>query len=301
MKKLLAAIVMLIATAVSAQNITAVVAAPVSSGTDIWARVLLKKYDELHGTSSIVINKPGGDGAVGINYYNDLPNNIPKLLFPSTGHIVALPEHEFARWTALIEVSKQPFVLICRQNFPANNWKEFLEYARANPGKVNLGTGPRAAAWPLVDSIERRHGVKTNWIVYTGTSRGDMDVASGQLDCFFNTAGQTFNTGIHTRVKVFAVFGNDKIPGLDKSIVTGNVAGESYLHQGAFIHRDMDPEIRHKLHERFTSILRSDWAKEQFSKAGSRPGESVHDFNKIVNDMHNSWNRLKTQIANRSN
>ena len=50
----------------SAQNLTAVVPGPVSSVTDVNARLLLKKYDELYGTSSMVLNRPGNNGQIGL-------------------------------------------------------------------------------------------------------------------------------------------------------------------------------------------------------------------------------------------
>lgn len=297
MKKLLALFAMLIATVASAQNITAVVSLPPGSSIDTYARLVMKRYDEVYGTVTTFVNRPGGDGAVAVNYFNELPADTTKLLFPSTGHILALTPAEFDKLSPLVEMVRQPFALIVRKDFPANNWKEFVEYARANPGKVNTGTGARAVMFPLLETFERKNNYRTNWIAYAGTARPDMDVAGGTLDSLWNPVGITlYNSGLADKVKVITVSSNDLLPGVDPALIKGREHGAMHIHQAIFVSANMDSAAKQKLNDQFTAIIKSSWGQEALAKTGTSPvGGPVAGFATFLKDSHTRWQAMKNQ------
>lgn len=294
MKQILASLMMLIATTVSAQTITAIVTMPPGSGVDNNARQIMKQFDERYGTTTTVINRPGGDGVVGMAYFSELQDRSIKLLFPSTGHVVGLSSAELDRWSPVIALTKQPFMLMVRKNFPANNWAEFVEYARANPGKVNTGTGARAMFFPMLDIFEKRNGYTTNWIAYSGNGRPDLDVASGTLDTSWNIAPLALNPALADRVKILTVASVDSVAGADAALSRGKDTGSMYLIQGVFVSSNTDAAVRQQLNQQFNEILRSDWAQQTWQPKGIKAvGGTAQAFDAFVKQHHSIWQRMK--------
>jgi tripartite-type tricarboxylate transporter receptor subunit TctC len=283
---------MLLSNSAWAQNITAVVTGPAGSATDTFARAIMKRYDELHGTVTITLNRPGGNGIVGINAFNELPRDSTKILFPFTGHMVNLSETELSRYTGILEVSRSPLSIYCKQDLAASNWSEFVALAKKTTGKINIGT--TQAVWPTLAALERDHGISFNWILYGGTSRPEFDVMNGTLDCTFTLPALT-NEAMLARGKVIVVFSSDPGKNADASLYRGAEAGNHYLGTGAWVSVDMPAANREKLIRELQEIIRSRWAEDYFTSRGSRPGGSVAELNKRIREMNVGWNRLKLQ------
>lgn len=300
MKKLLASLLFALSAGAFAQQIQSVlITMPPGSGIDTQARQVIKRYTEVFAVPTLIQNRPGAEGVIGINHVlNDMPTD--TLIFPSTGHVVGLNEETHRRVEPLIEVLRQPFVLIVRKNFPANNFDEFVAYAKANPGKVNLGMGAKAMALPVVLEVERRSGTKFNHIFYGSTTgaRGDLDVANGTLDAMWNVSSLTFGTGIEDRIKVIAVTSAVPIPGVDRSLMLGNDPrlGSWYVHQGIYVNADISPAAKKKLNAQFNEIVQSQWAKDTFGKRGVRPtGGTSEDFAKANKDAWVRWQKVENK------
>ena len=283
MKKLLTILLMSASTWVWAQAITVTVTQPVGSGTDIQARLLMKRYDELHNTVSTVVNRPGADGAIGVTHFLGLPNSTVNILIPSSGHVIGLAPETFDKLTPVVELSQQPFVLIVRRDLQANNWAEYVALAKKQP--VNVGINARPMMMPVLTAIESKAGIRTNVINYT-TARADLDVASGNLDSFWAIPSALLGSGIEDRVKVIVT--------TDRNSETG----AHFLQQGVFVAKDMPEQTKTLLNQRFTEILRSEYGRENFGRRGQRPmGGPVDQFAQTIRSYHQSWTRLNASAV----
>jgi tripartite-type tricarboxylate transporter receptor subunit TctC len=296
MKKLLIAL-LLLANQAWAQNIVAVSGSAPGAGVDTVARKVLKRYDELHGTSSTVINKPGAEGKLAWHQLNELPSTTAKILATSQGHILNYDARDFNQLVPLALVTSQPCIVIVRKDFPANTWNEFVEYAVKNPGKVSMGIASRAGVLPWLMPILERNKMNVN-IIPQGSTDLHFTVASGDLDSFWSNPASFIGRGFEDRVKVIAVTGVDPVPGIDSRLLGGNnpKLGKVLPVQGFYTNDSVAPELRKIMSERLQGILNSKWAEENLSmngviKVGGTPDQLIQTARKDWTE----WQKHKTQ------
>lgn len=267
MKKLIGTILMTLSLLTQAhESLNVVVSMPVGSANDVVARQWVKKYDETFGTSSNVVNKPGAEGKIGIKYFLSLKEtdqSIP-LLWPAMGHVLVYNEPDKKDIIPVVEVARSPWILIVKKDFPANNFKEFVEYAKANPGKVNQGLQTRG--WVgMLNRINANTKVEPNIVYYS--NRPEVDVASGVLDSAWCLTANVIGTGIEPRVKILATSGSSPYEGHpNMTLGTDPNIGTWYVHQGFYASTSVSKETQENLYRRFEFIRGLPWAKEMSAK-----------------------------------
>jgi tripartite-type tricarboxylate transporter receptor subunit TctC len=163
-------------------------------GTDIAARVIGQALSERLHQQFVVENRTGAatniateavvrsaaDGytlllvnaanAINATYYENLSFNVLRDLAPVAG------------------IGRFPYFMAVNPTFPANNVAEFIAYAKANPGKINMGTGgaggPDHASGELLQLMT---GIKMTHVPYRGTAPALTDLLSGQVQMVFCT------------------------------------------------------------------------------------------------------------------
>lgn len=298
MKKILALILCCLSLGAVAQSGQQVlITMPPGSGIDVQARVIVKRYEETYGKNSVVFNRVGAEGVIGITHMlENMPND--TLMFPSTGHVIGLDDTTYKKVAPLIETVRQPFIFVARQNFPASNWSEFVEYARANPGKVSIAIGAKAMALPVVLEVERRNNIKFNIVFYgNNTNQAIIDMVNNSLDMFMSVPGQYLSGGVQEKVKVLAITTTRPIPGIDSKFLLGSDprVGSWYVHQGIYVNANIDPATKKRLHQEFSAILNSAWANDNIlSQRGIElVGGSVEDFEKANNSARQRWMKVE--------
>jgi tripartite-type tricarboxylate transporter receptor subunit TctC len=269
MKKFLGILIFTMCHSIWAQNLTVVSGSSPGAGVDTVTRKVIKRYDELYGTTSVVMNRTGAEGKIALNHLKELPANQPKMLATSQGHVLNYDAQDFESLVPLALVTSQPCILIVRRDFPANTWDEFVDYAVKNPGKVSMGVAARAAIYPWLMPILERNRMTMNMIMQ-GSQDLHFTVASGDLDSFWSNPASFVGRGFEGRVKVIAVTGTDPIPGIDPKLLGGNNPrlGTVLPVQGFYTTNDVTPELRKLMSDRLQSILNSKWAQENLSNGG---------------------------------
>ena len=131
----------------SSRPITFVVPYGAGGSTDIMARVMAQYLPQVSGQAAIVENRTGGGGLVG---WGSVARATPdgstvltnEISFPISAAL--LPSMPFDPKTAFAHITiaaSVPHVLVVHPSVPAKTLKEFVAYAKANPGKLNYGSG----------------------------------------------------------------------------------------------------------------------------------------------------------------
>ena len=292
MKKLFAILCMAVLTSLHAQTINAVITMPPGSGVDVQARILMKRYDDLYGTTTIMNNRPGAEGALGINHFVETAGTGTSLLFASTGHIIGQKPTDFSRVAGLVEVARQPFVIAVRKDSPVNSWSDYLKLAQSKPSTVTLGLGARGLMEPIVHEFEKQHNIKLNFVYYS-TTRGELDLLNGSLFSFLAPVSVIVGGPIEDKLKVVAVTGTTPVTGVD---VSNNKLGNVFLHQGVYVSAGIDPQTKNLLNARFNEILKSPWARERFGQPGIQiGGGTADDFQRVLNGLHATYVKFQAQ------
>src|SRR5258706_12586795 len=125
-----------------------IVGFPPGGSADPTTRIMGQALSEQMGQPVIVENRPGADGAIGAEHFIRLPADGYSLMFASNSAMTAAvalrksPTYDpLTDFTPLSMVGRATIFFYIHPGVPAKTMKEFIAYAKANPGKLNYGTG----------------------------------------------------------------------------------------------------------------------------------------------------------------
>ena len=167
---------------------------PPGGGGDTVARAVAAKASELLGQPVVVENRTGGNAVVAATAVLQPPNDGYTYLWDGNNQVsnaLLIKNLQFDYRTAFVPIAmtaRFPQVLAVRVDFPAKNFEGFLEYVRANPGKVSVGTPPSGGMGHLaLELLQRRAGIRLIHAPYRGGPDAVRDVMGGQIDAVLLT------------------------------------------------------------------------------------------------------------------
>jgi tripartite-type tricarboxylate transporter receptor subunit TctC len=161
---------------------------------DTLARVTGDKLGKIWGQSVIVDNKPGGNTTVGNNFvahsapdgYTVLITPLPFSALPGL-YGASLPYDALKDFTPLVWAGSTQNALVVRNGLPVNSVKEFIEYAKQHPGKVNYGsTGSGSSNHLSMELFMKMTGTKMQHIPYKGSAPAVTALMGGEIDALFD-------------------------------------------------------------------------------------------------------------------
>jgi tripartite-type tricarboxylate transporter receptor subunit TctC len=173
-----------------ARNMTLVVPYPAGGTADLLCRFAAEKATAALGQQMVVENRPGGAGGrIGIEQVlRASPDGYTLLcgtqLNYSISHLVFAKSAFDARPLEPISVlATYPLIILLRKDFPAGNLKEFIDYAKANPGKVNYGNAGIGNTGHLLGELMMLKGnFKMTAVFYRGSAPSINDLLAGTID-----------------------------------------------------------------------------------------------------------------------
>jgi len=198
---LLAAAVVALATAAQAQQfptrpVTLIVPWPAGGSTDIGMRALAAATEKHLGQSIVIENKPGAAGTIG-------PANMAASARPDGYTVAQLPITVFRMpfiqktsfdptkdFTYIIHVTGYTFGVVVRADAPWKTFNELIEYARANPGKLNYGTpGAGTSLHITMEQIAKMKGVKWTQVPFKGVADSMNALLGGHIHVTSDSTG----------------------------------------------------------------------------------------------------------------
>jgi tripartite-type tricarboxylate transporter receptor subunit TctC len=170
-----------------AQPITLVVAWPPGGGSDISMRLLADALSKQIKVPVVVLNKPGAGGAIGHREIaNARPDGYTIGMFSSGG--IALPylnaqANTFDELQPIAFFGEDPNALEVSIASGIGSLKEYVERARANPGKIKNGNDqPGGSSYIAAALYEKKLGVKLTLVSYAGFSPTVIGLMAGEVD-----------------------------------------------------------------------------------------------------------------------
>ena len=158
-------------------------------GTDVAARVIAKYVEPYLGQSIVVENKAGAGGQVGWSALAKAKPDGYTIGFvnsPSILLIKALREDVPFKVTDFVPIANiqiDPGVIVVHPDSPFKTMNDFIEFAKKNPGKLNLGgDGPQSNYHLQAVVMEKQLGIKTNFVSYSGSGPAVTAILGNQLD-----------------------------------------------------------------------------------------------------------------------
>jgi len=253
------------AQAYPSKPITLLVPFPPGGPTDLVARVLAKKMSEQMGQSIVIDNKPGANGNIAAvaaarapaDGYTVLYNTSSITLSPALYKSLAYDVQRDLAPVALTAVV--PLALVVNPAVPANNVREFIAYAKANPGKLSYGSAGNGnvthlAAFQLV----RHHDIDATHVPYRGSAPADVDLVAGQIQFMTDTINSVMPFVKDNRLRGLAVTSikrSSLLPDLPTLAESGMPGFDAAAWQGIVVPTGTPADIIQKLNAEVNKAL----------------------------------------------
>ena len=257
---------------------------PAGTATDTEARFLADKVGTSLGQKIIVENKAGANGNLGATEAaRAQPDGYTLYLATNSTHSAnihlynKLPFDPVADFAPIARLTRNPLVFVVNSAFPVKDVREFIAYAKANPGKLSYGTGNTGslAAAQLVKSMAGIEAVKVS---YQGTPAAITDLLGGRIEFVitdvavtreFIAAGTLRALGVTTSVPV------GSLPDVPTLAAAGLPGYDFAAWSGLFAPAGTPKEIVEMLNAAFTAAMSSPEAIKFFANIGLEPDTST--------------------------
>lgn len=253
---------------------------PPGGATDILSRDFAAKLAEELKQQVIIENKPGAGGTIGADIAAKAPaDGYTLTIGTSSNHAIAVslykklpydPIKDFAPIT-MLAVSQN--VVVINPGVPANNIKELVAYAKANPGKLNFGSSGNGTISHLTgEMFNTLNGTQITHIPYKGSAFVFPDLLSGQISVMYDSTisiGSLVKSG---KVKALAVTGAKRsqlVPELPTVAESGYPGFESTNWFGFFAPAATPRDILIKLNAAAVKVLAAPDLQARFALQGA--------------------------------
>ena len=189
-------------------------------GTDIAARLFGQWLSERLHQQFVIENRTGAATNIATEAAVHSPPDGYTLLLVNAANAINATYYENLSFNVLRDlapvagIGRFPYFMAVNPSFPAKNVAEFIAYAKANPGKVNMGTGgaggPDHASGELLQLMT---GIKMTHVPYRGTAPALTDLISGQVQMVFCTIPSAIGYIKGGQLRAIAVTGGKRYEG----------------------------------------------------------------------------------------
>lgn len=291
------------ALAQSSKPIRLVVPFPAGGATDLFARTLSQKMGERLGTSIVIDNKPGAGGSLGSDIAAKATADGQTLLFTTTStHSIGpaigakLPYDTVRDFTPIAHVGNAPSIMLVPNSSPAKTVKEWIEYAKKNPGKLNYASSGNGTIVQLTAELfKAQAGVFVTHIPYKGTGLAIPDLVTGQLDVLFDSLPTGMPHVRDGRLRALAVTTLKRTPlAPDLPPVADTLPGfESNTWFGLYGPKGLPAEVVNRVNTAANQALSDPEVRAKLTTLGIEPVTSTPaQFAKMVADDQAKWKRI---------
>ena len=259
-----------------------VVGFPAGGPLDQHARLLTDKLQGILGQPIVVDYKPGAGGSVGAQDVMRSPADGYTLMLANTGVMVInpalyskLPYNTLKDFTPIARTAMQPLALLVNNKVPAKNLQEFIDYAKANPGKVNFGSAGNGGISHLVpEMFKTAASVDLVHIPYKGSAPAFTDLIGGQVQFMAESIPQAAAYHKQGKVRALAVTSKERNPALPEvptAIESGLKGFEVVGFYGFLAPAGTPKPVVDKLSNAFQQVMTSPEVKNRMVEQGADP------------------------------
>ena len=286
------------------QPIHIIVAFGPGGGADIIGRILADAMQERLGKPVIVENKPGAGGILG----NELvANAVPDghtLGIMTAGQIIAavtrkdMP-YDTAALTPVAQVASASLLIATRPDFPANNVKELVAAARADPGKIIFASPGFAATQHFAGELFKQiAGVNLLHVPFRSSPEAINAVLGHHADVMFDTVSALIGQVQSGALKALAVTGKDRfpaVPDVPAAVESGVLPGyDVTTWYGVFGPAGMPAAVVATLNKTLIDIIADDKIRQRLVGVGVVvKGSTPVEFGAFMKDESKKWNVVR--------
>jgi tripartite-type tricarboxylate transporter receptor subunit TctC len=285
------------------RSVRLIVPFPAGGTADILPRILAEKVRASYPAGVIVDNRPGAGGNIGaVAAARANPDGATLLVSPpapiAINHLLYKSlSFDPTKWVPITVLATVPSVLVVRKGFPAKDVQEFIDYLKANPGKVTYasqgnGTGSHltAAMFMQLTGTEMIH------VPYKGTMPAMTDLLGGQVDVIFDNVASSAPFHKGGKLTILAVADQRRSPLLPQvpTFIEAKVTGMVSLAFFSVVAPPGTPqEVVASTYKAFSAALALADVRQQYAEQGATPcGWSPDQTARFISDESARWAKV---------
>ena len=279
-----------------------IVGYPPGGATDIIARLVGHRLSEKLGQQFVIENKPGAGNNIGTELVVNAPPDGYTVLLVNPANAInaslyAKLSFNFLRDIAPVAgIARVPNVMVVNPNVPAKTVAEFIAYAKANPGKINMASSGNGTSIHLSGELfKAMTGVEMQHVPYRGSAPAITDLLSGQVQVMFDNMPSSISHIKAGSLRPLAVTTAERAPELpDVPTVGETVKGyEASAWFGLGAPKGTPQEIVDKLNQAVNEILAEPEMKKRLGELGGEPiVVSPKGFGDLIAAETEKWEKV---------
>jgi tripartite-type tricarboxylate transporter receptor subunit TctC len=282
-----------------------VVAFGPGGGSDIVSRIIAQSMQERLGQPVVIENRPGAAGTLGNEAVARADKDGYTMGIMTAGQIIAAVTSKSLRYDTLTAfdpvslVATAGLIIVTRPDFPADNVKDLIAAAKANPGKLSFASPGFGATQHLTGELFRQTaGINILHVPFRTSPEAISALLGRQVDVLFDTISAVLGQVQSGQLKALAVTGKDRfpaVPDVPAAIESGMLPGyDVTTWYGFFVPSGTPPEIVARLNKTINDILTEQVVQERLTKAGVVVRGSTADaFGKFMASELVRWNAVR--------
>jgi tripartite-type tricarboxylate transporter receptor subunit TctC len=255
-----------------------IVTYPPAGSSDLMGRILGQKLAELWGQPVIVENKPGAAGSIGMDYAAHQPPDGYSFVIGNLGPVAVNPllskvpydvERDFVPVSL---IATGPNVLVVNPKTPVMTLGELLAYARANPGKLNFGSGgPGSVAHLSGEMLKSLAHVDIVHVPYKGGILSVNDLIAGHVQMVFSDAlpvMQHIRAGTLRALAITSPERSSLVPDVPTCVESGVPGLVAVNWWGVLLPAGTPKAIADKFYSDLVKVMHDPDVKEKFAQLG---------------------------------
>jgi tripartite-type tricarboxylate transporter receptor subunit TctC len=271
-------------------------------GVDLQVRAMAPTLSRILGQQVVIENREGGGAVIGTNAVKNATPDGYTILFTGTSALAVVPHmrknvgYMLEDFAPIGNATGTPLVIAVRSDAPYKNLKELVAYAKANPGKINMGTaGPGTSTHMAGENFQVAAGIVFTHIPFKGVGAATQGILGGNSDIVFGLPGVMLPHVHSGKLRILASMGPQRsefVPDVPTLVESGyNVIEVTRF--GFFAPKATPPAVQQKLVDAVAQAARD----PEFIAAMRKSSTSVlyldpAQFRAAVMAESNFWSKM---------
>jgi tripartite-type tricarboxylate transporter receptor subunit TctC len=271
--------------------------------SDVLARTLGQKLGTALGQTFVIDNRPGAGSMLGTDIaakatsdgYTIILSDMPHTINPSI--YAKVPYDPIKDFAPITTVGVSPMFLFVNPSVKAQNVKEFIALAKAQPGKIAIASGGTGATTHLMAELLQSHaGIQLTHVPYKGAGPALTDVVAGQIPATFTSMATAAPFAQSGRLRILGVTSAKRLPAFpavptfEESGVSGMIVEHWW---GVMAPAGVPKSIVEKLHGEIVNAVNAADTRERFAVLAVEPRTNTpQQFRALLESDVKRWAKV---------